>query len=162
MHRDIRKIVKDGYEQGDYPRVFRRDGPPNEMERQFLDRLLSLCPITPRVLDLGCGTGLPIDKYLADHGADVAGVDISPKHIALARANVPSASYVEGDFSQLALTAGSFDAVVSFHGSAGLSITGPTRVSQNVWLFVSRRPSARFTWTLTTVGRILSVRCSKT
>jgi SAM-dependent methyltransferase len=115
MRKDIRKIVRDGYEQGDYPGVFRRGGTPNEMERQFLDRLLSLCPATPGVLDLGCGTGLPIDKYLANHGADVTGIDVSPKHIALATANVPSANYVEGDFSRLALTEESFDAVVSFH-----------------------------------------------
>jgi SAM-dependent methyltransferase len=115
MHKDIRKIVKHGYEQGDYPGVFRRDSPPSEMERQFLDRLLSLCPVVPRILDFGCGTGLPVDKYLADHGADITGVDVSPKHLALARANVPSANYVEGDFSQLALTEESFDAVASFY-----------------------------------------------
>jgi len=115
MPRGIRKIVRDGYELGDYPGVFRRSGAPNERERQFLDRLLSFCPTTPKVLDMGCGTGLPIDRYLTDHGADVTGVDVSPKHLALARANLPAASYIEGDFSRLALPKGSFDAVVSVH-----------------------------------------------
>ena len=41
------------------------------MERLYLDRLLALTPPAPKILDLGCGTGLPIDKYLADPRAMV-------------------------------------------------------------------------------------------
>jgi len=115
MPKDIRKIVRDGYEQGDYPAVFRRSGAPSEMERRFLDRLLASCPPSARVLDLGCGTGLPIDGYLADRGAAITGIDVSPKHLALAKANVPSARYIEGDFSRLVLPEGSFDAIVSLY-----------------------------------------------
>jgi predicted TPR repeat methyltransferase len=45
------------------------------MEQHYLDRLLALCPPNPKILDLGCGTGLPIDKYLADHEADLTGIE---------------------------------------------------------------------------------------
>jgi hypothetical protein len=43
------------------------------MERLYLDRLLALTPPAPKILDLGCGTGLPVDKYLADRGAGLTG-----------------------------------------------------------------------------------------
>ena len=111
----MRRIAKQGYEQGDYSAAFRRYGPPSAMERHYLDGLLALCPASPEILDLGCGTGLPIDTYLADHGADLTGIDLSPKHIALARRNVPSASYREGDLLHAVLPEGRFDAVVSFY-----------------------------------------------
>jgi SAM-dependent methyltransferase len=115
MRDKMRRIVKQGYEQGDYSAAFRRYGLPSAMERHYLDRLLVLCPSTPKILDLGCGTGLPIDKYLADHGADLTGIDLSPKHIALARNNLPSASYREGDLRHAVLPEGRFDGVVSFY-----------------------------------------------
>ncbi len=115
MKKDIRRIVKEGYELGDYPGLFRRDSEPNEMERRFLTRLLSLCSVNPRILDLGCGTGVPVDRYLALQGAVVTGVDISPKHISQARVNVPSATYLQEDFSDVDLPHRSFDAAVSFY-----------------------------------------------
>src|SRR5215470_10479576 len=111
----MRRIVKQGYEQGDYSAAFSRYGPPSAMERHYLDGLLALCPASPEILDLGCGTGLPIDKYLADHGADLTGIDLSSKHIALAKKNVPSASYREGDLLHAILPEGCFDGVVSFY-----------------------------------------------
>ena len=115
MRDNMRRIVKQGYEQGDYSAAFRRYGPPSAMERHHLDGLLGLCPAGPKILDLGCGTGLPIDKYLADHGAEVTGIDLSPKHIAIARMNVPSASYREGDLLHAVLPEGRFDGVVSLY-----------------------------------------------
>ena len=111
----MRKIVKEGYEKGDYPGVFRRKGVPTEMEKRFLDLLLSQCPSDPRILDLGCGTGIPVDRYLAAQGAQITGLDISPKHIALAIATVPSALYIEADFSRIDLVDRTFDAVVSLY-----------------------------------------------
>jgi len=88
MKQDMRRIVREGYEKGDYPGIFRRNSAPNEIEKRFLDRLLSLCPDRPAILDLGCGTGVPVDKYLVARAANVVGVDISPKHIALANDSV--------------------------------------------------------------------------
>src|SRR5215469_15472652 len=115
MQDKVRRIVKQGYEQGDYSAAFRRYGPPSEMERHYLDRLLVLCPRAPKILDLGCGTGLPVDKYLADRGAQLTGIDISPKHVALAKGNLPAASYREGDILHAVLPEGDFDGVVSLY-----------------------------------------------
>ena len=42
------------------------------------------------VLDLGCGTGLPITQTLIERGFDVYGVDASPSMIAAFRARFPT------------------------------------------------------------------------
>lgn len=65
---DIRKIVKEGYEKGDYVGFFRTNSQPNAMEKKLLDRLAESLPKGAKILDLGCGTGVPFDKYLVDLG----------------------------------------------------------------------------------------------
>jgi SAM-dependent methyltransferase len=66
-----------------------------------------------RVLDVGCGTGLPTARQLVDAGAAVIGIDISPVMLSLARANVPEADFRLLDASE-APSLGSFDAIVAF------------------------------------------------
>jgi SAM-dependent methyltransferase len=115
MTGNMREIVRRGYDAGDYPGVFRSRSEPNEIEHAFLGTLLDLSPANPAILDLGCGSGVPIDKYLAANGARLTGVDFSVKHLALAGRNVPSGQYIEADFSTADLGAGRFDAVVSLY-----------------------------------------------
>ncbi|GAA0485443.1 class I SAM-dependent methyltransferase [Streptomyces sp. NPDC046215] len=72
-------------------------------------------PPGSRVLDLGCGTGIPTARQLAEAGHDVVGVDISSGMLALARANVPGAHFVEADLATLRDgRLGSFDGVAAF------------------------------------------------
>lgn len=49
------------------------------------------------ILDIGCGTGLPLMKRMVDFEANVTGIDISSEMIQKAKANVPGASIIEGD-----------------------------------------------------------------
>jgi SAM-dependent methyltransferase len=49
------------------------------------------------VLDIGCGTGVPLASHLVLCGADVIGIDISAEMISKARTNVPGVSFIEGD-----------------------------------------------------------------
>src|SRR5690242_19594933 len=51
--------------------------PGSLFERPWLDRFRALLPRSPRVLDLGCGSGQPIAGYLISQGATVTGVDAS-------------------------------------------------------------------------------------
>ena len=111
----MRKVVRDGYERDEYEKTFRADPVLRRMEAGFLDRLAQELPHNGRVLDLGSGTGLPYDGYLAGKGLRVTGVDFSPKHLALARKHVPQAEYIQGDFTQVAFAPGSFDAVTAFY-----------------------------------------------
>jgi SAM-dependent methyltransferase len=115
MGKDMRRIVQDGYEKDDYDQVFRADPVLRPIEIEFLENLVRGLPKGARILDLGSGTGLPYDKYLAGKGFRVTGVDFSPKHLLLARKNVPQAEYILGDFSEVVVPPGSFDAVTAFY-----------------------------------------------
>jgi ubiquinone/menaquinone biosynthesis C-methylase UbiE len=67
-----------------------------------------------RVLDLGCGTGVPTAGMFIESGLDVVGIDISAQMLHLARRNVPSGRFVAMDALALDSSLGDFDAVVAF------------------------------------------------
>lgn len=115
MKDHMRKLVQQGYDNGDYAHTFRRDRTMPEMAGYFLDKTLQLSPPTPKILDLGSGTGVPFDAYLVERGADVTGVDISQKHTDAARENVPGARFVKGDFSRIDFDGESFDAAIALY-----------------------------------------------
>jgi len=65
-----------------------------------------------RVLDVGCGTGVPLAIFLVEYGYRVVGVDISSRMIQLARKNVPQAIFQELSMTDLAYDQ-EFDGVVA-------------------------------------------------
>jgi SAM-dependent methyltransferase len=67
-----------------------------------------------RILDAGCGTGLPTARQLLDAGFAVTGIDISEVMLTLARRNVPEADLRRLDLSEAGPELGRFDAVVAF------------------------------------------------
>lgn len=81
---------------------------------EFVDRLLHRLPPGARVLDLGCGTGLPTSRQLVDAGCRVTGTDISPVMLDLARRNVPEARIIQADMLDLDPEAARYDAVVAY------------------------------------------------
>jgi cyclopropane fatty-acyl-phospholipid synthase-like methyltransferase len=81
----------------------------------YLDRLAARLRPGATVLDVGCGAGVPIDRYLVDKGFSVIGIDLSERQIALARANVPEATYAVRDMSSLRHDEYAVDAIVSFY-----------------------------------------------
>ncbi len=76
----------------------------------IIRRFVSLLPPKPRVLDLGCGAGYE-SKRLASVGAEVVGVDYSPRSIAVARHRTPECRFEVGDFRHLNAELGRFDGV---------------------------------------------------
>ena len=77
--------------------------------------LARLLPPRARVVDLGCGAGIPATRELDDHGLQVIGVDFSAVQLRRARGLVPGASLVQADMTALHLAPASVDAVVSFY-----------------------------------------------
>ena len=67
------------------------------------------------VLDLGCGAGVPVTRWLVERGFAVTGVDLSERQLALARRLVPGATFVRADMSALDFGPETFGAVVAFH-----------------------------------------------
>ena len=73
------------------------------VERSWLDRFSALLPARGAVLDIGCGSGLPIARELVRRGFDVTGVDSTPTMISLFRRNLPDTPAHLMDMRQLAL-----------------------------------------------------------
>jgi SAM-dependent methyltransferase len=68
------------------------------------------------VLDVGCGQGVDLYEF-ASRGAEVTGIDLTPRHVELARAHLAAmgvdATVVQGDIEQMPFADASFDRVVS-------------------------------------------------
>lgn len=69
-------------------------------ERMWLDRFLVHVRPGGTVLDLGCGMGEPIARYLIDRGFRVTGMDTSTSMIALCRARFPDSEWLVADMRQ--------------------------------------------------------------
>ena len=82
------------------------------LEQPFLDKLLSLLPVHPRILDLGCGTAVEA-RYFIDHGANYTGIDASASMIAIARRHSPGGVFRVGDIRALPFEQNSFDGVIA-------------------------------------------------
>jgi len=111
---DPKRVVAAGYDTMAERYLAWSDLRPSAARLRYLALADALIPAGADVLDLGCGAGIPMTATLAV-GRSVTGVDISAAQVALARANVPSATFVQADLTTLDFPPGSFDAVVAFY-----------------------------------------------
>lgn len=107
---DQKSLVRQGYDRcaADYDAARQQEAFPQ------LALLSGRLAEGARVLDIGCGAGVPVARSLCER-FKVTGVDISGEMIRLARQNVPQASFIESDIMALGFPPGSFEAVVSFY-----------------------------------------------
>jgi ubiquinone/menaquinone biosynthesis C-methylase UbiE len=82
------------------------------VRERYVALLQEQIPPGAAVLDLGCGTGVPVARALAAQYR-VTGVDGSARSIDLARRNVPNATFLQADMTQVEFPPGSFAAVIS-------------------------------------------------
>jgi SAM-dependent methyltransferase len=147
MTDDVKDLVRDGYDM--VSRAYRSDDfvyAGSEYER-FLTWITKSLAAPARVLDLGCGCGVPVCQILARQH-DVVGVDLSPVQIARARHLVPKAQFLQADMMSVAFSDGRFDAVIAFYAI----IHVPLEEQRDLLASVSRwlRPGGLF---LVSVGR---------
>ncbi|MFD8939020.1 class I SAM-dependent DNA methyltransferase [Streptomyces sp. NPDC059578] len=92
--------------------------PHKEGQVTAVSRLLAELPPGSRVLDVGCGTGIPTARQLVDAGHSVLGVDLSEGMLELARTNVPEAEFQQRDLATLRVAGpdglGHFDGITCF------------------------------------------------
>jgi cyclopropane fatty-acyl-phospholipid synthase-like methyltransferase len=81
----------------------------------WIAELGSLLVEGARVLDLGCGAGIPAARLLVDAGFLVTGVDVSEVQVARARTLVPESEFVVADMATWEPASGAFDAIVSLY-----------------------------------------------
>jgi len=71
-------------------------------------------PARSRILDVGCGNGVPITEALVNAGHRVVGLDSSAGMLDRFRANLPGTPVVRGDARQCPFGDGAFDAAFSW------------------------------------------------
>jgi 2-polyprenyl-3-methyl-5-hydroxy-6-metoxy-1,4-benzoquinol methylase len=109
-----RRTVESGYDQIAEQYLATKDS-EDPLALKALEDLASLLPSEAAVLDLGCGAGVPITRWLADRGFAVTGVDVSAKQVELARTYVSDGTFLRADMTEAVFAPESFDAVVAFH-----------------------------------------------
>jgi 2-polyprenyl-3-methyl-5-hydroxy-6-metoxy-1,4-benzoquinol methylase len=67
-----------------------------------------------KILDAGCGAGIPIAKYLSKN-FEVFGIDISAKQIELAIENVPLAKFKKTDLGTSGFDTEFFDGIICMY-----------------------------------------------
>jgi SAM-dependent methyltransferase len=116
-----RDLVRRGYDtisrayRDDEGRSNPRSDEGTDRYEGWVDDLAKLIRPNAKVLDLGCGAGVPAAKLLADRSFDVLGVDISAVQIERARQLVPGANFERADMVTWEHEPASFDAVVSLY-----------------------------------------------
>ena len=114
-----------------------------------------------RLLDVACGSGLAIELARL-RGASCAGIDASPRLVAVARRRSPQADLRVGDMNALPWDPASFDVVTSFRGiwgttpgavaeihrvlrpggRVGITVWGHLKVSLGAWALAPFRLAA--------------------
>ena len=109
---DFKKTVKEGYNAiaDRYLAERTRDSEDVRLLDDFIERL----PANAKVLDAGCGAGVPISQMLSVH-FDVTGVDFSEAQFKLAEKNVPKAKFLCQDMTKLDFPEDTFDGICSYY-----------------------------------------------
>jgi len=72
-------------------------------------------PRNARILDVGCGAGVPVIEFFVKAGFEVVGMDFSESMLRLARNNVPRAQLVMGSMTELGFRDDSSDGLTAFY-----------------------------------------------
>lgn len=110
---DPKDIVRRGYDAAS-----RRYDDAYGADTKYEALLSDLCrriPAGSAVLDVGCGSGVPVARTLVAAGHRVTGMDISEVQIRRAQERVPQAEFIRGDATTLTFDPASFDAVVCLY-----------------------------------------------
>ena len=113
MSTSFKKAVETGYNRVAERYLATKDREDPATLAILEDLARDLPPGSP-VLDLGCGAGVPVTRWLARRFA-VTGVDVSARQLELASRHIPAANFVKVDMTDLDFAPESFDAVVAFH-----------------------------------------------
>ena len=142
---DERDLVRRGYDALSHH--YRRDDADDGQYAPWLADLHRRLPTAAAVLDLGCGCGVPVARFLANAGHRVTGVDISEVQIERARRLVPTGTFLREDAIQLELPPASFDAVVCLYALIHMPLVEQPQLIYRIATWV--RPGG---WLLATVG----------
>jgi SAM-dependent methyltransferase len=110
---DTAEVVRRGYDAVSW--LYRADDESPPAYRRWIGDLRRRVPDGGRVLDVGCGCGVPVARDLSAAGYRVTGVDLSEVQVQRARTLVPMGAFIRGDVAALQFPAASFDAIVALY-----------------------------------------------
>lgn len=82
-------------------------------EKTWLKKFIQSLPSNASVLDVGCGAGEPISKFLVDQGFSVTGLDSSQAMIGICRYRFPNEAWLVMDMREIALDK-QFDGIIAW------------------------------------------------
>ena len=102
----------------------------------WIAELCARLPARSRVLDVGCGSGVPLARELTAAGHHVTGVDISEVQVRRARELVPGGDFIHADAAEVSFPSASFDAVVTLYTLIHIPLEQQPPLLRNiaVWL----------------------------
>jgi SAM-dependent methyltransferase len=110
---DRRELVRRGYDQAGAR--YHAARPVNGPDAALLVDLHHRLQPGARVLDAGCGAGVPVARSLSDLGHQAVGLDLSIIQLVLAREHVVHFPIVAAEMSVLPVGSSTFDALVSYY-----------------------------------------------
>ena len=82
-------------------------------EKPWLNKFIQSLPPSAAVLDVGCGAGEPISRYLVEQSCSVTGIDSSQAMIGTCRSRFPDEAWIVMDMRELALDK-EFDGIIAW------------------------------------------------
>jgi len=111
MHRDKDKVCE-GYDK--IAEWFDKTRSRDLMERPYLEALTANLKDGSAILDLGCGTGEPVLRFLSELNYQITGVDGSKAMIDKARQRFPNIKFILEDMRDIDFDE-RFDAIIAWH-----------------------------------------------
>lgn len=102
------------------------------LDREWLARFAATVGTPGPICDLGCGPG-HVARYLHEQGAQVLGVDLSPRMIELARQLNGGIEFRVGNMAALSVADGSWSGIVAFYSIIHLPRTKIAAVLREFW-----------------------------
>jgi SAM-dependent methyltransferase len=108
------KIVREGYDKA--ASQYMQERAAESKSKEILE-FINLLPEKAKVLDIGCGGGVPILKMMLKNGFIAVGIDFSKSMLEIAKKNVPNAELIYGDITKADFESNSFDGIISSYAT---------------------------------------------
>ena len=127
------KSVRESYDRiaDEYARRLFNELQHKPLDCKLLDRFAAQVAERGPTCDIGCGPG-QVARYLRDAGAEVFGLDLSPRMLEEARQRNPDISFREGDMLALNLPDGTLAGIAAFYAIVNIPQQSLPRVFQEM------------------------------
>lgn len=113
-------------------------------ERTWFDRFIRHIPAGGEILDLGCGGGEPVARYLIDRGYQLTGLDIAPSMIKLARTRFARHRWIEGDMRKFGAESNAYDGIIAWSSLFHLDPEAQEKLIPRIAVWLKRGGVALF------------------